>query len=285
MGALLGPVGGLEVLPCASSLQVSSRPAVRSRTLSADGTMHVDMEPARAHRVWDVDVSTARPEQAALLQDLTAYQRELGVPFVFYSEDAQVENLLDPEAARMDLSRWTGLLPGGARHGGWPQGTSVPRFLTSGACPDGGGRGRLVRVPVPRGRMVTVSAYLTAYQGRAASLYVYEVDPEGATVREAGRASTTGVLDRAVVSFETSLRATTLTIEVAGAATVVAPAVTLTAQALPWAAGAGCLNAVLVGDPSKTVQLAFETATGWGRRSGYAWSVEEIGKVGDRAHG
>lgn len=284
MGALFGPVGGLESLPCAASLQRGSAPAVASRTRSADGTLHVDMEPARTHRVWDVGAG-ARPEDAALLHELVAYQRELLAPFVFYPEDALVENVLDPEAARMDLRRWEGLLPGGARSLAWPQGTSVPRFLSSASCRGVGVRGRLVRVPVPRETTVTVSAYLSAFKGSTATLYVYELDPEGVTIREAGRATTTGVLDRTVVSFTTGLRTSVLTIEVSNAATVAAPAVTFTRTAQPWAPGAGCLNAVLTGAPTKDVILAFETETGWGRRASYSWTIEEVGKVGARAHG
>ena len=58
---------------------------------------------------------------------------------------------------------------------------------------------------------------------------------------------------------------------------IVDPQVTLTDQPVPWSPGAGCMNAVLATTPSRQVLSAHLVPNDWGRRSGYSWTIREIG--------
>lgn len=276
MGALFGPLGGLDELPCATSL--SESPAgdmVLSETRALDGTVYAQVAPESPNRVWDVQVSTAKPEQAQILAQAARYQRRRARPHVFYSESAQVNNLLDPDASLMSPARWAHLKDGGSRVRPFD---APGLFLESGSTPEDGTWAHLSNIPIPYGRTVTVSIVLTAYPGQTAHLWIDELGMDGATLPGVRKLTTTGVLQRLTTTFETTGSTVALTLGVSRALTVVAPQVTLTDRAMPWSEGEGCLNAYIT-PAARDVQAAFVVPHDWGRRSAYSWQVREIGKA------
>nr|DAG79874.1 MAG TPA: hypothetical protein [Caudoviricetes sp.] len=282
MGGLLGPVGGLRELKCASSLEVEATDSsVASIVADLDGGEHVQLRVRRPSRVWQVGVGTARPEDMAALHQLERVQRGRSL-FAYYPEDAQVENMLDPDASLMDVRRWTNVTQGGARV--LPgSGLPGPRFEESAATSPDGTWAHLSNIPVPLERTITASIYLTPYVGMAAHFWVDELRMDGSTLRvyKASTPVATGAnadettLRRIAHTFTTSSETAAITFGVSRAATVVAPALTLTNAPLPWMVGAGCVSAVLMAPMSKNVQLAIPGVS-WGSRSGHAWTVREI---------
>ena len=282
MGGLLGPVGGLRELKCASSLEVEAADSsVASIVADLDGGEHVQLRVRRPSRVWQVGVGTARPEDMAALHQLERVQRGRSL-FAYYPEDSQVENMLDPDASLMDVRRWTDVIPGGARV--LPgDGLPGPRFEESAATSPDGTWAHLSNIPVPLERTITASIYLTPYVGMAAHFWVDELRMDGSTLRvyKASTPVATGAnadettLRRISHTFTTSPETVAITFGVSRAATVVAPALTLTDAPLPWMVGAGCVSAVLMAPMSKNVQLAIPGVS-WGSRSGHAWTVREI---------
>lgn len=274
MGGLFGPLGGLEELPCASTLaEAPAGDDVVREVRADDGTVYIQLAPQLANRVWQLSVGTSSPEDAAILSRVRgAWHRRSG-PSVWYSEAAQAENLLDPEAALMSPARWSGITPGGG--GILPDDyLPGPRFLESGATPLDGTWAQLTRIPIPMNRTVTVSCVVTSYPTRSARLQVDEVALDGRTVRSHQR-TTTDVRDRLSLTFPTTGQTTSLTLAAADAATVTDPQITLTDQARPWAPGAGCMNAY-ISAPTREVQLAVPGIPG-GSLASYAWSIREIG--------
>ena len=282
MGGLLGPVGGLRELKCASSLEVEATDSsVASIVADLDGGEHVQLRVRRPSRVWQVGVGTARPEDMAALHQLERVQRGRSL-FAYYPEDAQVENMLDPDASLMDVRRWTNVTQGGARV--LPgSGLPGPRFEESAATSPDGTWAHLSNIPVPLERTITASIYLTPYVGMAAHFWVDELRMDGSTLRvyKASTPVATGAnadettLRRIAHTFTTSPETVAITYGVSRAATVVAPALTLTDAPLPWMVGAGCVSAVLMAPMSKNVQLAIPGVP-WGSRSAHTWTVREI---------
>ena len=282
MGGLLGPVGGLLELKCASSLEVEAADSsVASIVADLDGGEHVQLRVRRPSRVWQVGVGTARPEDMAALHQLERVQRGRSL-FAYYPEDSQVENMLDPDASLMDVRRWTDVIPGGARV--LPDdGLPGPRFEESVATSPDGTWAHLSNIPVPLERTITASIYLTPYVGMAAHFWVDELRMDGSTLRvyKASTPVATGAnadettLRRISHTFTTSPETVAITYGVSRAATVVAPALTLTDAPLPWMVGAGCVSAVLMAPMSKNVQLAIPGVS-WGSRSAHTWTVREI---------
>ena len=282
MGGLLGPVGGLRELKCASSLEVEAADSsVASIVADLDGGEHVQLRVRRPSRVWQVGVGTARPEDMAALHQLERVQRGRSL-FAYYPEDSQVENMLDPDASLMDVRRWTDVIPGGARV--LPDdGLPGPRFEESVATSPDGTWAHLSNIPVPHERTITASVHLTPYMGAAAHFWVDELRMDGSTLRvhKASTPVATGAnadettLRRISHTFTTSPETVAITYGVSRAATVVAPALTLTDAPLPWMVGAGCVSAVLMAPMSKNVQLAIPGVS-WGSRSAHTWTVREI---------
>ena len=277
MGALLGPLGGLEEIKCATSLSVAPVAETMLSVLRAlDGTEYGQLGKVRRNREWSVEVGTARPEQIERLYQLFHFQQVQSRPFVFFPEDAQVENMLDPNAANLDPARWVGLTTGGARALPLEHGTT--RFLSSGMTPTNGDWAELAGFPVPYQRTVTVAATVSAYAGRTAEFVVVENGMDGQPILEHPMSTTEdGVLERLSTTFETAKNTATLTLKIRHANTIATPQVTLTDRPVEWAAGAGCVNAVISSGPSKDVQLAFDIAHDWGRRSGHGWTIREMG--------
>ena len=182
MGGLLGPVGGLRELKCASSLEVEAADSsVASIVADLDGGEHVQLRVRRPSRVWQVGVGTARPEDMAALHQLERVQRGRSL-FAYYPEDSQVENMLDPDASLMDVRRWTDVIPGGARV--LPgDGLPGPRFEESVATSTDGTWAHLSNIPVPHERTITASVHLTPYMGAAAHFWVDELRMDGSTLR------------------------------------------------------------------------------------------------------
>lgn len=290
MGALIGPVGGLQEVRCASSLEIAPvGPEVLSITETVGGAEFVQVSMRGRSRQWGVDVATARPHEMTSLVQMTRRTRTHQETLVFYSEDAQVENLLDPDASLMGLAgadgakpgrTWSGLSQGGAR---LLPGVHLPgpRFEVSGVTSPDGQWGALSGVPVPHLRTVTASIYVTAFQGQTAHFHVVEVGMDGQPVRTHETSTRVGsdgeaVLDRLAHTFDTTPQTVAVTLAVAGAATVVAPQLTLTDRPVEWADGQGCVSAVLMARPSKRVQAAYMAPNDIGRRSAYSWQVREV---------
>lgn len=294
MGALLGPVGGLQELRCASSLDVEPvGPELLSVTGTIGGGEYAQVSARRRSRVWNVGVGTARPHEMHTLAQMERRVRTHRETLVFYDEAAQVENLLDPDASLMALEdplldpagplegrAWARLTPGGARTipGDGLQG---PRFESSGVCSPDGTWAHLSNVPVPHRRVVTASIYLTAYVGQSAYFYVDELGMDNRTIRVHEASTTVGsggeaVLDRLAHTFTTTDETVALSFGVSRAVTVVAPQLTLTDRPVDWVDGQGCVSAMPVAQPSKQVQAAYMTPHDAGRRSAYSWQIREV---------
>lgn len=277
MGALLGPRGGLEELPCATTL--SSAPVsgiIRSETVAIDGTTTADLAPALPLRTWDVGAGSVHPDDAGVLQQLTAWQVDDARPWVFYSEAAQVENMLDPAASMMDTARWSKSLPGGPTLLPNPEGRE--RFLRTISTPADGTWVHLSNVPVPHEATITVSAVLSSYVGMTGYFYVDELAMDGRTIR-VHEATTPGVLERVSHTFETTAQTVAISFGVSRCATVAGAQLTLTDQHVGrWAPGLGAMNAVL-DQVSRAERMAFIAPGDWGRLSSQQWQVREIGRA------
>lgn len=300
MGGLLGPVGGLKELRCASALAVApDGDDIMSITRVGSGREYAQLASTPAARVWDVEVGTARPEDMHELRQLQHYQRRQRTTLVYYSEDAQVENVLEPGASLMALAdpddgvpqeqAWTGLSPGGARvlPGEHLPG---PEFMVSGVGDMNGEWAHLSNIPVPHNTQVTASVYVTAYMGAAARFFVDELDMANRTLDVWEAATPVATVDNAeqttlvrlTHTFVTRPNTVALTFGVAWANTIVAPQLTLTDRPMPWVEGQGCTSALLMGAPTKQVQLAIAPRPGFNdRRSAYSWRIREMSRGTD----
>jgi hypothetical protein len=277
MGALLGPRGGLEELPCATSL--SSAPVsgiIRSETAAIDGTTTVDIAPTLPLCTWDVGVGAVHPDHAGVLQQLTAWQVADARPWAFYSEAAQVENMLDPAASMMDPARWSKSIPGGPTLLPNPEGSE--RFLRTISTPADGTWVHLSDVPVPHEVTLTVSVVLSSYTGMTGYFYVDELAMDGRTIR-VHEATTPGVLERVSHTFETTAQTVAISFRLSVCATVAGAQLTLTDRHVGrWAPGLGAMNTILA-QVSRSELMAVITPNDWGRRSAQQWQVREIGRA------
>lgn len=275
MGALYGPLGGLDELPCATTLADTPTGAlVLSDTEALSGRVWSQSASVMPNREWAVSVGTARPEAAAILDRIASRQITNARPCVFYSEAALVGNMLDPAGSLMSPRRWTNITPAGSQV--LPSRSKHPRWLESGACPPDGGWAHLSNIPVPHERTVTVAVTVGAYVGMQARVRVDELRMDGSTFQTRG-VHANDPEQRLVLTFTTSGETVALNIRVSGAVIVVDPQVTLTDRPVPWSPGAGCLNAYLATVPSRDAQAAYIVANDWGRRSAYSWVIREIG--------
>lgn len=276
MGGLLGPVGSLRELRCASSLDAA--PVTDSVIQVVEGldfqTEWVQLRAGRAARQWAVGVGTAEPHTVAQLWEWEERQRIDQTTLCYYPEHALTDNILDPEASLMHPSRWAGITRGGASVE--PDTPGRPVFLHSGAGSTEGVWARLEGVPVPYLRTLTVSIVVTPHAGKTARLLVIERAVDGTEVRRHGVA-TVGEADRQRLhlTFTTSGEAALLSLAVHDALTIAAPQVTCTAAPVEWVSGQGCRRAVLMALPSERVQLAVPGLP-WGRRSAFEWVIREI---------
>ena len=275
MGALYGPLGGLDELPCATSLADTPRGAlVLSDTEALSGRVWSQSASVMPNREWAVSVGTARPEAAAILDRIASRQITNARPCVFYSEAALVGNMLDPAGSLMSPHRWSNITPAGSQV--LPSRSEHPRWLESGACPPDGGWAHLSNIPVPHERTVTVAVTVSPYVGKQAHFWVDELRMDGSTLR-VHKTQTNDADRRLVHTFTTSGETVALNIRVSGAVIIVDPQVTLTDRPVGWAPGGGCLNAYLATVPSRDAQAAYIVPNDLGRRSAYSWVIREIG--------
>ena len=275
MGALYGPLGGLDELPCATSLvETPTGALVLSDTEALSGRVWSQSASVMPNREWAVSVGTARPEAAAILDRIASRQITNARPCVFYSEAALVGNVLDPAGSLMSPHRWQNIIPAGSQV--LPSRSEHPRWLESGACPPDGGWAHLSNIPVPEERTVTVAVTVSPYVGMQARVRVDELRMDGSTFQTRG-VHANDPEQRLVLTFTTSGETVALNIRVSGAVIVVDPQVTLTDRLVPWSPGAGCLNAYLATVPSRDAQAAYIVSNDWGRRSAYSWVIREIG--------
>ena len=275
MGALYGPLGGLDELPCATTLADTPTGAlVLSDTEALSGRVWSQSASVMPNREWAVSVGTARPEAAAILDRIASRQITNARPCVFYPEPALVNNVLDPAASLMSTHRWSNITPAGSQVR--PVRSEHPRWLESGACPPDGGWAHLSNIPVPEERTVTVAVTVSPHVGQQALFWVDELRMDGSTLR-VHKTQTNDTDRRLVHTFTTSGETVALTIGVSGAVIIVDPQVTLTDRLVPWSQGAGCLNAYLATVPSRDAQAAYIVPNDLGRRSAYSWVIREIG--------
>lgn len=271
MGALLGPVGGLERVASPTSEPVEEGQRFVTRTaLSGKVTAQ---RLTRQKRVWPCSEGTIRPEDAAILEWLAAggrYDQSSG--YVWYSSYSLVTNMLTPAESFMEDGTWTGGAAGGAGD------ADDARYLAS----ETGGVGSVFELartlPVPAQSPVAVSAYISTHPAQTARLEVTELDPEGATVG-VPHVSTVPAdthAHRAAVTFTSSVRTVALRIRVLDALMRTMPAVTLTRAVQPWASGRGCAHAIVM-ITGEDPQLAAETPTNWARRHGRTFTIQELG--------
>jgi len=130
---------------------------------------------------------------------------------------------------------------------------------------------------------MTASAYVTAFHGFNAFLWVDELAMDGRTlhVHKANTVIADGsnavdtTLQRLSLTFKTSPETVALTFGLARCSAVVAPALTLTPEARPWGVGRGCLAAV-VEVTSRTPLWAGSGHHIYGSAERTAFSIEEI---------
>lgn len=271
MGALLGPIGGLERVASPTSEPVEFEPVFTfSKALSGRVTAQRGPRPPR---VWSCSEGTVRPEDAAILEWLAAgarYDQSQG--YVWYSSYSLVTNMLTPAEGFMKDGTWTGGAEGGAGN------AEDARYLAS----ETGGTAsvfELARIlPIPAQSPVAVSAYISTHPTQTARLEVTELDPEGATVGTPHVSTVPADMHahRGVVTFTSSVRTVALRIRVVNALMRTMPAVTLTREVQPWASGRGCRHAVVT-ISGEDPQLAFETPTNYGRRAGRSFTIHELG--------
>lgn len=275
MGGLYGPLGGLDELPCATTLADTPTGAlVLSDTAALSGRVWSQSASVMPNREWAVSVGTARPEAAGILDRIASRQITNARPCIFYPEPALVNNVLDPAASLMSTHRWSNIIPVGSQVR--PVRSKHPRWLESGACPPDGGWAHLSNIPVPEERTVTVAATVSPHVGQQAHFWVDELRMDGSTFQTRG-VHANDPEQRLVLTFTTSGETVALTIRVSGAVIIVDPQVTLTDRPVPWSPGAGCLNAYLATVPSREAQAAYIVPNDWGRRSAYSWVIREIG--------
>ena len=275
MGALYGPLGGLDELPCATSLvDTPTGPLVLSDTQALSGRVWSQSASVMPNREWAVSVGTARPEAAAILDRIASRQITNARPCIFYPEPALVGNMLDPAGSLMSPYRWQNIISAGSQV--LPSRSRHPRWLESGACLPDGEWSHLSNIPVPHERTVTVAVTVSPYVGMQARVRVDELRMDGSTFQTRG-VHANDPEQRLVLTFTTSGETVALNIRVSGAVIVVDPQVTLTDRPVPWSPGAGCLNAYLATVPSRDAQAAYIVANDWGRRSAYSWVIREIG--------
>lgn len=271
MGALLGPVGGLERVasPTSEPMEAES-PLSFSTALS--GRVTAQRGP-RPRRVWACSEGTIRPEDAALLEGLAAgslYDQTDG--YVWYSSYARVTNILTPWEAVFAENTWSR----GAHGGGGVTGDGTRYFRSRTSDPST--TVSLARdVAVPDGGPLVVSVYVSTHPTTAATVSVEEVDPEGAVARTHRAVVPANVhARRAVLPIVASVRTVAVRIHVIGALMFTLPAVTLTHEVQPWASGRGCRHAAVTIN-GEDPQLAFETPTNYGRRAGRSFTIHELG--------
>lgn len=275
MGGLYGPLGGLDELPCATTLADTPTGAlVLSDTAALSGRVWSQSASVMPNREWAVSVGTARPEAAAILDRIASRQITNARPCIFYPEPALVGNILDPAGSLMSPHRWQNIIPAGSQV--LPSRSKHPRWLESGACLPDGEWSHLSNIPVPHERTVTVAVTVSPYVGKQAHFWVDELRMDGSTLR-VHKTQTNDTDRRLVHTFTTSGETVALNIRVSGAVIIVDPQVTLTDRPVPWSPGAGCLNAYLATTPSRDAQAAYIVAHDWGRRSAYSWVIREIG--------
>lgn len=271
MGALLGPVGGLERVASPTSEPVEAESPL-SLSTALSGRVTAQRGP-RPRRVWACSEGTIRPEDAALLEGLVAgslYDQTDG--YVWYSSYARVTNILTPWEAVFAENTWSRGAHGGG--GVTEDGTRYFRSRTS----DPSTTVSLARdVAVPAGGPLVVSVYVSTHPTTTATVVVEEIDPEGSVI---GLPWLTQVAanqhaKRAVRALTTSVRTVAVRIHVIGALMFTLPAVTLTREVQPWASGRGCRHAVVTIN-GEDPQLAFETPTNYGRRAGRSFTIHEL---------
>lgn len=240
-GGMLGPVGGLEQVWFTAEEAMSKGQRFVTRT-ALSGRSHAQVLPRQA-RTWECSIPFDAPQEGQILDQLEPWIARQSEPLVWYSADALGTNMLDPDASRLDPSWWTNVLPGGARV--LPgDGLPGPRFLSSASTSPGGKWAHLSSIPVPHNTTLTASVYLTAYEGQTAYFWLDELGIDGATVK-VHKATTPGVLQQLSHTITTTPETVAVTFGVARAATVAAPALTLTDHVRPWGVGRGCLSALV----------------------------------------
>lgn len=235
--SFLGPVGSLIPVKCASQLTSSG-----GRSVSFQDTLgkrKAFLGNVRA-REWSVDIGLAKPQELSGLRWLA---ENVNSPMVWYGPDAVVGNILTPRQADLLPDAHDGL-----------EGPLVevePGVQVKSALRDAGAgvvmpmrNGSLDRVPVPAGRMITVSAWL---RGDASRIDVNFRDIQTVSVGNANseprdlpgweRVSLRVVVPAGAVQLNLNLRGD----QVAG------PTITLTDRLLPYSPGRGAKRVVAHG--------------------------------------
>ena len=150
MGGLYGPLGGLDELPCATTLANTPTGAlVLSDTEALSGRVWSQSASVMPNREWAVSVGTARPEAAAILDRIASRQITNARPCIFYPEPALVNNVLDPAASLMSTHRWQNIIPVGSQVR--PVRSEHPPVVGVGRVPPGWRVGAPVEHPRPGG--------------------------------------------------------------------------------------------------------------------------------------
>lgn len=265
----IGPVGGLRSIHglSASEVTIPTRYVTR-RKLS--GRVQAQRAP-RPRREWSASISSAYPEHVAYVQMLESSAHGLA-PLAWYDEMAQVTNILTPAASLLESGTWSGGPLGGS--GITPDGVPYTRSVVTGGgvtVTMGG------RVPVPYGSPVVVSAYLTGLANTSGRLTVTEYDPEGVAVGSRFVSIPAEATEqRFHIALTASQRTATIEVTARNILMVTLPAITLTADPMPWATGRGCTSAI-VQMPRESVAAALRSPVPGGRRAGYSFTITELG--------
>lgn len=266
----LGQIGRLIPLDCA---------AEETRTTTEKYTFKTTLEGKRkaqaipfTRRTWGITAPAGTYSQAAPLADFASGAWGAG-PFIFISERAQRGNILSPETASLEKGKIVGAGNVAAvpvlTAGGW-----APTSMSVGAS--GYWLGGQERYPIILDKPMTVSVYA---MGAACRIRVDFLDAAGGVLasKYSVPVSSPASFQRISVSFAAHSYpqgAISARVYFYNLSAITRPAITYTAQLMPWEQGQGCYKAVVV-DGTHSTLLALDIPHGQYQQHDY--QIVEVG--------
>lgn len=266
----LGQIGRLIPLDCA---------AEETRTTTEKYTFKTTLEGKRkaqaipfTRRTWGITAPAGTYTQAAPLADFASGAWGAG-PFIFISERAQRGNILSPETAALEKSKIMGAGNAAAvpvlTHDGW-----APTSMSVGAS--GYWLGAQERYPIILDRPLTVSVYA---MGAACRIRVDFLDAAGGvlTNKHSSPVASPTSFQRISLSIPPGnypQGAISARVYFYNLSAITRPAITYTAQVMPWEQGQGCYKAVVL-DGAHTTLLALDNPQGQWQKHDY--QIVEVG--------
>lgn len=269
MPAYLGTLGRLVPIRCTAQPVSASDRYTFERTL--EGKVKAQRK-AMVRRSWAVSAGLATADQIAALWGFADGEWGNG-PFVWVTPEAQVTNLLTPEVARCGpqavfSSAVSRSGPMALEGGGW-SGASLTTSDLAGTLWVGASK---APVPVLPGKPVTASADLIGAGGK---VRLHWVAADGSALIGTVTSTGTGVAGAPRRLHATGVPpagAVSCAVSTTGAPQITRPAITWTAEPVPFSPGNGCEKAVIDG-PERDPRLL--TAAHY--RANASFTVTEVG--------